>query len=529
MAVYRAREGDSWRGIAQRFLGDGGLAWTFGEATPAPLPGQAVIVPLTPRNPVGVDAEQYQTVTILCYHRFGSPASKMTITPQSFAAQLDWLARNGYRVIRLAELQGFLQARRPLPPRSVVITIDDGYESVHRHAFPLLKKHGFPATVFVYTDFIGVGDGMNWAQLQEMQRSGLVDVQSHSKSHRNLVERAANETDARYRQAIDNEMRVPRELLARRIEGSTIKHIAWPFGDANAVVLDSAARHGFELGATVAPGGNAFFAQPLLLKRTMIFGDLDLEGFKTRLQTSRAWAAPAPAGAALLDDPAPPDPRLAAERQLGQRAESAEAQGRLADALWARDALLLLRPGESSAERQAARLRQLRDQRINEAMQRGREAQRRNDAERAQRGFLAALALDPTHAAAADALRQLERERHERQQPGRFAREPLSGRPADATRAPAERNVSEHAAMLAAQGEVESAIVLLARTGESLRNDPALRRQLADLYLRRAQALGPERRAEALAALREALRLDPGNEAARQLQQQLGARGAPPT
>lgn len=292
MAVYLPREGDSWRGIAQRFLGDGTLAWTLADTNAAPLPGQSVVVPLAPRNPAGVSAEQYQTVPILCYHRFGSPASKMTIAPQAFAAQLEWLARNGYRVIRLADLQGFLQGRQALPPRSVVITIDDGYESVHRHAYPLLKKHGFPATIFVYTDFIGVGDGLSWPQLQEMQRSGLVDVQSHSKTHRNLVERGAQESDARYRQAIDNEMRVPRELLAKRLEGSTIKHIAWPFGDANAVVLDSATRHGFELGATVSPGGNAFFSQPLLLKRTMIFGDLDLEGFKARLQTSRAWAAP---------------------------------------------------------------------------------------------------------------------------------------------------------------------------------------------------------------------------------------------
>lgn len=292
MAVYLAREGDSWRGIAQRFLGDGSLAWTLGDGAVAPRPGQAVLVPLAPRNPTGIAADHYQTVPILCYHRFGSPTSKMTISPQTFGAQLEWLAKNGYRVIRLAELQGFLQGRQPLPPRSVVITIDDGYESVHRHAFPLLKKYGFPATVFVYTDFIGVGDGLSWPQLQEMQRSGLVDIQSHSKTHRNLVERGAQEGDARYRQAIENEMRVPRELLARRLEGSNIKHIAWPFGDANAIVLDSAARHGFELGATVSPGGNAFFSQPLMLKRTMIFGDLDLEGFKARLQTSRAWAAP---------------------------------------------------------------------------------------------------------------------------------------------------------------------------------------------------------------------------------------------
>ena len=273
------------------------IDWSIAEANRVadmapPAPGVAVLVPLVPRNPAGIHPEWFQTVPILCYHRFGPVATKMTITPQAFAQQLEHLAKNGWRVIPLAELRGFLDARKPLPPRTVVITMDDGYESVHRHAFPLLKKHGFPATLFVYTDFIGAPDALSWSQLQEMQRSGLVDVQSHSKSHRNLIERSAAETDARYRLAIDAEMRVPRELLARRIEGTTVQHIAWPFGDANATVLEAAARNGFELGATVMPGGNAFYAQPLMLRRTMIFGDMDLDAFRARLQTIRSWGSP---------------------------------------------------------------------------------------------------------------------------------------------------------------------------------------------------------------------------------------------
>jgi hypothetical protein len=91
-------------------------------------------------------------------------------------------------------------------------------------------------------------------------------------------------------------MKVPREMLSRRL-GQEVRFIAYPYGDANATVLDSAARNGFELGATVAAGGNAFFAQPLLLRRTMIFGDLELEGFTARVQTSRAYA-PLVSGAA---------------------------------------------------------------------------------------------------------------------------------------------------------------------------------------------------------------------------------------
>jgi peptidoglycan/xylan/chitin deacetylase (PgdA/CDA1 family) len=216
----------------------------------------------------------------------------MVISPARFEAQLDWLARNGWRVVRLDDVAAFLEGRQALPERSVVITIDDGYESVHRHAWPLLRKYGFPATLFVYTDFVGAGgDALSWAQLREMTASGLIDVQSHSKTHRNLVDRLNGETDEQYRRALDVEMRVPRQQLEARLPAHEVTYIAYPFGDADEAVVDAAGRHGFRLGLTVVPGGNPFFAQPLLLRRTMIFGDLDLEGFKARLQTRRSLPA----------------------------------------------------------------------------------------------------------------------------------------------------------------------------------------------------------------------------------------------
>lgn len=57
-------------------------------------------------------------------------------------------------------------------------------------------------------------------------------------------------------------------------------------------MTDAASRAGFELAATVVPGGNAFFAQPLLLRRTMIFGDMNLDAFRSRLQVMRPFQAP---------------------------------------------------------------------------------------------------------------------------------------------------------------------------------------------------------------------------------------------
>ena len=297
MLVYLPEAGDTLAAIAKRFLGRADRDWQIAEANGQLwqiAPGVPLIVPLLAANPMGVGPEGYQTVPILCYHRFGAGQSKMIMGPAQFEAQLDWLASNHYRVLRLQDLVGFLAGREPLPQRSVVITIDDGYESVYRHAYPALKKHGFSATLFVVSDFIATRDGLSWPQLQEMAESGVIDLQAHSKTHRNLIEQGAAENDAAYRQNIDNEVRQSRTVLERRLSpaGVKVRHFAYPFGDANDIVLAALQRQDYDLGVTVTPGGNAFFAHPLMLRRTMIFGDHSIEEFKSRLQVGKGAAWP---------------------------------------------------------------------------------------------------------------------------------------------------------------------------------------------------------------------------------------------
>ena len=295
LLIYLPQEGDSLASVAQRWLGSAARAWEIGEANEITQlrAGTPVAVPLRPINPTGVRADRVQIVPILCYHRIGQATGRMTLSAASLAQQFEWLAGNGYSVVRLQDLLGFLEGRQALPARSVVLTFDDGYESHHRLLLPLLKKHGFPATVFLYTDFVGGSDALSWSQMQEMVASGLVDIQAHSKTHANLIERAPDETDARYRQRIEAEVRLPRETIERRLQ-QPVQNYAYPFGDTNEIVLELLARHHYQLAVTVHPGGNPFYAQPLMLHRVMIFGGHTLEDFKARLQTSRSTTLPPP-------------------------------------------------------------------------------------------------------------------------------------------------------------------------------------------------------------------------------------------
>jgi peptidoglycan/xylan/chitin deacetylase (PgdA/CDA1 family) len=286
--LYRPGRDDTLRSIAHRFLGDERRSWEIANLNGLKeiTPGDPVAIPLRPLNPVGVFPDGYQTVPILVYHRFGDKDGKMVVTPDAFAAQLKYLADNDYRVIRLSDLTDFLSGKAGLPPRAVVITIDDGYASSYHHAFPLLKRYGFPATIFVYTDFIGAGEGLTWVQMQEMIASGLVDIESHSKSHQSMVAMLPGESERSYRSWVDKELTVGRDLLQRKL-GISISSFAYPYGDVNAAVADRAEKAAYQLAVTVNPGGNPFFAQPLLLQRTMIFGDHDIEAFAAKLQTFR--------------------------------------------------------------------------------------------------------------------------------------------------------------------------------------------------------------------------------------------------
>jgi peptidoglycan/xylan/chitin deacetylase (PgdA/CDA1 family) len=287
-ALYVAGPGDTLASIAKRFAGDERLKGEVAEFNRIARvePGQLVAVPLRPLNPLGVSSDGYQTIPILCYHRVGTSPARMIVTRDAFAAQLDYLASNGYTVIPLSQVYDFLQGTGRLPRKAVVITFDDGSASVYQYAYPLLKKHGFPATVFLYTDVIGGRESLSWQQIREMQQSGLVDFQSHSKTHANLTVRLDNESEPQYRARLDAEIRGARDLIQRNTQ-SSVTHYAFPYGDANEIVLERLVQSDHRLGLTVNPGGNAFFAYPLMLRRTMVFGEYDLDQFQKTLQVFR--------------------------------------------------------------------------------------------------------------------------------------------------------------------------------------------------------------------------------------------------
>lgn len=263
----------------------------------------------------------------------------------------------------------------------------------------------------------------------------------------------------------------------------------------------------------------------------------------------RGWAVLLCAGVLVGCGTPPPGPNLVAsssagasatsaagfEQQYRDRASTAQRQGRLADAAIAWEVLTVLRPDSRDYRDALADTRRQIGAVVAERLSRAAQAQRRGDLDAATQGYLAVLALQPDSTAAADALRSIERERVRRQQLGRPSRLTLTRRGSD-TMAPSDkpapagvdRNELEHVAILARQGEIDTAIGLLERRIAADRTDRAARNLLADLYERKADdALAARDTASAIVLLEKSLRLDASDARVAERLKQLRSAAAP--
>ena len=127
-------------------------------------------------------------VPILNYHRVDNKDDNpLTLKVADFEAQIKFLVDSGYSVVTPDELVDARQGGKSLPKNPVVICFDDGHDDIYKNVFPILQKYKVRATVFVVTNHIGMSDFLNWDQARELQASGLVDIENHTMSYKDLT------------------------------------------------------------------------------------------------------------------------------------------------------------------------------------------------------------------------------------------------------------------------------------------------------------------------------------------------------
>ena len=194
-----------------------------------------------------------QGVPILVYHRFGPVVSdSMTVRTATFAAQLEWLTSHQYRIVPLRQLLDALASGEAmLPPRAVVITVDDGHESVYREMLPIIARYRIQATLFIYPSAISNASyAMTWDQLAELSRSGLVDIQSHTYWHPNFAKERARLAPDAFRSFVMSQFLRSKQVLNQRL-GAKIDLLAWPFGIHDPQLEAWASEAGYTAGFTL--------------------------------------------------------------------------------------------------------------------------------------------------------------------------------------------------------------------------------------------------------------------------------------
>jgi peptidoglycan/xylan/chitin deacetylase (PgdA/CDA1 family) len=279
------QDGDTLSSLASGYLNDSSKDWLISDFNDVSSisPGQKLIIPLKYYDRGGLTLKGYQTVPILSYHKFSeSKADKMTVTASAFEEQMKLLVDRGYRVITLDQLFDFLDYKIQIPRKSVVITIDDGWRSTYSIAFPILKKYGYPATLFIYSDLItGSKKTLDWDLINEMAGNGI-DIQCHTKSHRSLTTPAEKESFRQYYDAIEQELLDAAKTIKVKTN-KEVKYLAYPFGDTNHLVIALLKKQGYRGGLTVRRDGNPFFVNDYRVNRSMIYGDFDLSQFEKSL------------------------------------------------------------------------------------------------------------------------------------------------------------------------------------------------------------------------------------------------------
>jgi peptidoglycan/xylan/chitin deacetylase (PgdA/CDA1 family) len=284
--VYLLQENQTPAELSEKYLGTQKRSWIIEESNPGASfrNGETIVIPLKYRNKGGLRPDGFQTIPILTYHRFAENCDAPLCMPRhTFEGQMKYLKENGYHTITAAELLDFLEYRQGLPHKSVLITMDDGYRSVYQIAYPILKKYGFTATLFIYTSFVGVSKmAITWDQLKEMKADGF-EIGSHTMYHSDLTKPKEEESEEEFLARIKKELYGSKKIIDKKL-GQDTYFLAYPFGyyDQRSAQISKAA--GYKMAMSVKRGGNPFFANPLMLRRDQILKK-DMQTFISRLKT----------------------------------------------------------------------------------------------------------------------------------------------------------------------------------------------------------------------------------------------------
>ena len=183
---------------------------------------------------------------ILQYHHVSNETPAITsLSPSTFAEHMAYLKDNNFNVVDLPVLMAKIQAKQPLPDKTVAITFDDGYNSVLEHAHPLLKQYNWPYTIFINPKFINDGytGHIGWEKLNQMAKEGAT-LANHTMKHDYLVRRPADVSEKDWLDSVMKDIDTAEQLIKQHT-GQNHKMLAYPYGEFNLALQQRLADAGY--------------------------------------------------------------------------------------------------------------------------------------------------------------------------------------------------------------------------------------------------------------------------------------------
>lgn len=261
-------------------------------------------------TPLATHATDFDRLTVISYHEIEDPAEALipdyAVSPTMFVRHIDWLRNNGFVFVSVDQVLAAKRGESRLPSKAVLLTFDDGYQSVYTHAWPLLRMLKIPSVISVVTrwqesaeqvDYAGKQVARNkflsWDILKEMQSSGLVEIASHTHDlHHGLkanpqgsAQPAATarrydasrgyEVEVDYLKRIDADLRLSRDVIRKRI-GTAPRIVTWPYGKYNEMLESAASKYGMNIGLTLDDGDNHAGVPMSRLRRILVESKMNI-------------------------------------------------------------------------------------------------------------------------------------------------------------------------------------------------------------------------------------------------------------
>lgn len=255
----------------------------------------------------------------LCYHNVvpvldGSiPDDTAPVTQAELKEHFDWLKKNGYTVVSVSDILKARENNRELPPKSVLLSFDDGYRSFYETVYPMLKSYGYTALLALETGWLETPDNkmvnyggtrqlprsffLSWEQIREMADSGLVELASHShnlhEGHQGNPQgmqlpsgayrwydpkTGSYESVDAFKKRVRNDWKRSADIIYEKT-GRRPQVAVWPYGRYNQVGVAAALEAGYELTASLA-----FYADWPTIPRLMMHEEIDLPNMMRKME-----------------------------------------------------------------------------------------------------------------------------------------------------------------------------------------------------------------------------------------------------